>query len=135
MKQERLTPQLAAVYRAVDAARDHPTAHAVFARVRDDLPRVSLGTVYRNLEKLARQGRLRVLRLDSGARHYDAVCDPHDHFICEDCGVVVDVVAGITQSVDAAPRLLPHLVRRRSTLLYGSCMECTERTANAREAR
>ena len=49
---ERLTRQLAAVHDVVSAARDHPTAEDVWVRVRRRLPRVSLGTVYRNLQRL-----------------------------------------------------------------------------------
>ena len=51
----RQTRQLLAVFDAVSAARDHPTAEEVCARVRRQWPRVSLGTVYRNLQKLAAQ--------------------------------------------------------------------------------
>jgi Fe2+ or Zn2+ uptake regulation protein len=64
MKQQRTTRQLAAVYDALAASHDHPTADEIFRRVRDALPRVSLGTVYRNLDKLREQGRLRVVRLE-----------------------------------------------------------------------
>ena len=59
MTRARHTRQLAAILEAVSAAHDHPTAEQVYSRVRDRLPRVSLGTVYRNLQKLAEQQRVR----------------------------------------------------------------------------
>ena len=86
----RVTRQLGAVYDVLAASQDHPTADQVFQRVRRLLPRVSLGTVYRNLDKLRDEGRLRVVRLEGGQAHYDAMTDVHDHFVCESCGAVVD---------------------------------------------
>ncbi|MGH3055349.1 MAG: transcriptional repressor, partial [Gaiellaceae bacterium] len=52
---ERRTRQLTAVADVVNAAHDHPSAEEVHRRVRRKLPRVSLGTVYRNLQKLSAQ--------------------------------------------------------------------------------
>ncbi len=122
----RATPQLEAVYHAVESARDHPTAQLVFERVQRVLPRVSLSTVYRNLDKLSRDGRLRVLRVDSGVSLYDAVTRAHDHFFCEECGIVIDIDA-VVEPVEEDDRLPGHRVRRKSTTLYGTCHECSER--------
>ena len=99
MKQ-RATRQLTAVHEVLAAATDHPTAEQVYHRVRQRLPNVSLGTVYRNLDKLREQGRLRVVRLGGGQAHYDAMLDEHDHFVCERCGSVHDLTA------EAAPAAL-----------------------------
>jgi Fe2+ or Zn2+ uptake regulation protein len=74
MKRQRATRQLAVIYDALIATPDHPTAEQLFQRVRGVLPRVSLGTVYRNLDKLREQGRLRIVRLEGGQAHYDVVC-------------------------------------------------------------
>lgn len=126
---DRVTPQLEAVYRAVEGQRDHPTARQVFERVRRGMPRISLGTVYRNLDKLARVGRLRVLRLESGASLYDAVVDLHDHFICDDCGIVIDVAVPDGAAAAADERLAGHQVRRRTTTLFGTCRDCSPRAA------
>ena len=121
---QRATRQLAAVYDVLAASRDHPTADQVFRRVRDTLPRVSLGTVYRNLEKLREQGRLRVIRLASGEAHYDAMVEAHDHFVCERCHAVHDL-AGATPP-PAVPRLRADgcVVHWHTTALYGLCGEC-----------
>lgn len=123
MKQ-RATRQLAAVYDALAASFDHPTADQIFRRVRGILPRVSLGTVYRNLEKLREQGRLRVVRLEGGQAHYDAMVDAHDHFVCERCSAVVDLPAG-AHTPDVAPlRAAGYDVHWHTTALYGVCNHC-----------
>ena len=125
MKPQRATRQLAAVYDALAASHDHPTAEQIFQRVRGTLPRVSLGTVYRNLDKLREQGRLRVVRLEGGLAHYDAVVDVHDHFVCERCAAVIDL-PGDVRALDVAPlRDAGYDVRWHTTALYGVCNQCS----------
>ncbi|MFW5894251.1 MAG: Fur family transcriptional regulator [Verrucomicrobiota bacterium] len=87
----RHSRQRQAVYEAVQASDCHPTADDVFEIVRRRLPRVSLGTVYRNLEVLAEDGE--ILRLDAtgGQRRYDRTTKNHYHVRCERCGRVDDV--------------------------------------------
>ena len=111
------------------ASHDHPTAEQVFQRVRRRLPRVSLGTVYRNLDKLREQGRLRVVRLAGGQAHYDAMIDAHDHFVCERCGAVVDLPAARRRWTSGALRDAGYGVHWHTTALYGVCRGCAQRRA------
>ena len=62
--------------------RSHPTAEWVFEKVREQLPKISLGTVYRNLSILKQQGKIRELDFGETSRRYDAFVDEHYHFIC-----------------------------------------------------
>jgi Fur family transcriptional regulator, peroxide stress response regulator len=121
---QRLTRQLAAVYDALAASHDHPTADQLFHRVRRLQPRVSLGTVYRNLDKLREQGRLRVVRLEGGQAHYDAMVDAHDHFVCERCGAVVDLPGRAPARDVGALRAAGYEVHWHTTALYGLCTQC-----------
>ncbi len=119
----RVTPQLEAVYAAVESGRDHTNARQVWERVRRNLPGISLSTVYRNLEKLSRLGRLWVLRLDSGVGLSDAGGRAHDHFVCEQCSIVIDVESkSVRAEVDI--RLRGHRVLRQTTMMYGICGDC-----------
>jgi Fe2+ or Zn2+ uptake regulation protein len=126
MKQ-RATRQLGAIYDVLAGCTDHPSAEQVFQRVRRVLPRVSLGTVYRNLDKLREQGRLRMVRLAGGEARYDAMTDDHDHFVCEHCGGVQDLPR---QTVAQALRPLRDagcVVRWHTTSIYGLCGGCASR--------
>ena len=124
MKQ-RATRQLGALYDALAASRDHPTAEQLFQRVRRVLPQISLGTIYRNLDKLREHGRLRVVRLAGGEARYDAMTAAHDHFVCDHCGDVVDLPrCGLTPSA-AALRADGYEVHWHTTALYGVCKRCT----------
>jgi len=130
----RSTRQLGAVYDVLATSFDHPTADQVFQRVRRVLPRVSLGTVYRNLEKLRDEGRLRVVRLEGGQAHYDAMTDVHDHFVCESCGAVVDL-PDRSPALDLAPlHAAGYEVHWQTTALYGVCNRCAS-TAQRSAAR
>lgn len=122
---ERQTLQLAAVYDVVSAAHDHPTAEEVFARVRRRLPRVSLGTVYRNLQKLAAQQRVRIVHLADRTARYDGMLESHDHFVCEHCGALTDLPR--TQSpapTCGALSAAGYGVRTHAVTFYGVCPDC-----------
>jgi len=126
MKRRR-TRQLVATLDAVTASDDHPSADDVLRRVRLRLPRVSLGTVYRNLDKLRELGQVQVLRLADGVARYDATVEDHDHFICEPCGKLVDVEQ-VPRSVDFQDlQREGFLVRSLSRTFHGVCPTCMQR--------
>lgn len=69
----------------------HPSAQEIFARVRQRLPKISLGTVYRNLEQLAAHGLIRKLELPGEQRRFDGDVSQHYHIRCLVCGRVDDI--------------------------------------------
>ncbi len=106
---------------------DHPTADVVYMNVRQQNPNISLGTVYRNLTLLADLGEIQRLRLGDGVDHFDADISPHYHFICRDCGRVIDLemdsIDGIT---DIAAKNFGGSITGHMTYFYGSCDQCSE---------
>ena len=66
--------------------KDHPTAEVVYENVRMVYPKISLGTVYRNLTLLSETGEILRLRLGDGVDHFDADTSEHYHVICNSCG-------------------------------------------------
>jgi len=124
MIKQRRTRQLMTTWQVLAEAADHPSAEEVLRRVRRKLPKVSLGTVYRNLEKLRGLGQARVLRIAGGVARYDATVDEHDHFVCESCGKVIDMEQP-ARCVDVADlERKGFLVRSQSTTVYGTCRDC-----------
>ncbi|MBU5460793.1 Fur family transcriptional regulator [Anaerostipes sp. MSJ-23] len=71
--------------------KDHPTADTIYMNIKKEFPNISLGTVYRNLALLSERGEILKLTYDQGADRYDATVDPHYHFICRECGEVIDL--------------------------------------------
>jgi len=79
------------IYRLLAGTTAHPTAEWLHLQARRELPQLSLGTVYRNLQILAEQGRVRELQFGADQTRYDAMMEPHHHFICTGCGSMTDV--------------------------------------------
>ena len=75
---QRFSQQRERIYQTVLESRAHPTAEMVYQQLKPEMPRLSLGTVYRNLQQMAREGRL--TELDGPVTRFDAVTRPHTHF-------------------------------------------------------
>jgi Fe2+ or Zn2+ uptake regulation protein len=88
---QRYTEQRAAVYRFLHDTDVHPTAEEVFRTVRDELPGISLATVYKSLETLVGCGLAQKLTYGDSSARYDGRTDPHPHVRCLACGQVADV--------------------------------------------
>ncbi len=78
----------------------HPTAAELYDLVRRRLPKISLGTVYRNLDLLARMGIIQRLEMAGAETRFDGAVRPHDHIRCAGCGRIDDVTG---PPVDLAP--------------------------------
>ncbi len=136
-EQFRMTPSRRAILDGISGAACHPTADEVYEMVRRALPRVSLGTVYRNLELLTRHGLIRTLADGRGQRHYDAVLEDHCHVRCEACGRVDDVrVTSPGQLVDAVEDGGGYDIHGYRLSFTGLCPDCAserERSAPGRQ--
>lgn len=72
-------------------SKTHPTADEIFAMVRCRLPKVSLGTVYRNLEKMSVEGMIRKIKGSGSKKRFDATIENHYHIRCINCGKFEDL--------------------------------------------
>ena len=87
----RHTPQRAAVLEYLSQVHDHPTAEDVFFAVKRKLPKISLATVYKNLEALVASNAASKLTYGDGSARYDIRTDHHYHTRCLNCGSVSDL--------------------------------------------
>jgi Fur family peroxide stress response transcriptional regulator len=87
----RSTPQREVVYNVLLTKRDHPTADEVFARVKTDLPTISLATVYNCLETLVQCDLVRAVNFERGPTRYCPNLEPHAHFHDEATGQTHDI--------------------------------------------
>lgn len=95
---QRFTEQRAAVFRYLVNTDVHPTADEVFLAVRDDLPAISLATVYKSLETLVGCGLAVKLTYADHSARYDGRTDPHHHARCVACGRVLDLPGELRKS-------------------------------------
>jgi len=104
----------------------HPDADWVFARMREKMPNVSLGTVYRNLSQLAAENVILKLDVGQSADRFDGCKDPHYHLACNACGAVVDMPMPYTPSLNAAAEDGSGCqIEGHALLFYGKCPSCT----------
>ena len=88
---KRKTIQRSLTLQAVQTMQSHPTADEVYAAVSAEHPHISRGTVYRNLNQLSEDGKIRELEVPGGADRFDHCCHEHYHVRCLKCGRVFDV--------------------------------------------
>lgn len=105
--------------------KDHPTADTVYMNVRKSFPNISLGTVYRNLTLLADIGEIARVRVGDGIDHFDADTSPHYHFICKECGSIIDFYDANMQSLtESANRDFNGQIDGHVAYFYGKCRSC-----------
>lgn len=89
-KSQRNTRQRQVVLEELTKLASHPTAAQLYEITRRRLPKISLGTVYRNLQVLARMGAVRKLDTGGGEARFDGDMSQHYHVRCVRCGQVED---------------------------------------------
>ena len=105
--------------------KDHPTADMVYHEIRQTIPNISLGTVYRNLSLLADLGEILRLSCDGKTDRFDADIRPHYHFICKECGCVQDVDLPYQQDLDhLANDSFSGTITSHELLFQGVCSTC-----------
>lgn len=125
-----LTPQRAAVLRAIQGSEHHPTASEVFAAARKLRPSISFATVYNSLRYLKGASLIREISFGDGASRYDRETDRHDHAICTGCGKLVDF--DLPQTADLlrpAARKSRFKAESVHLTLVGVCPDCREMSA------
>lgn len=127
----RMTSQRRVILEELAKLKCHPTADDVYEAVRRRLPHVSLGTVYRNLDVLARsRAVIRIAAFESPCR-FDANVSPHHHITCTECGRVADVMDLPGDFLIEPPENLSgyNVVGHRLEFM-GVCPECQQKGAS-----
>lgn len=106
---------------------EHPTADTVYLHVREEFPRISLGTVYRNLNLLADIGEAVKITTPDGGDRFDGCTDPHYHVVCTSCGEVFDLKLDekhFQKMNQIADQHFDGSIDTHTTLFYGTCLKC-----------
>ncbi|MCP4378625.1 MAG: transcriptional repressor [bacterium] len=100
----RMTRQRRVILEELGTPNHHPTADAIYHRVRLKIPNISLGTVYRNLEVLSQSGQIRKLHVGSSQKQFDGALHPHYHVRCIQCGHLSDLPSEPFGDLEATAR-------------------------------
>ena len=121
----RKTQQREVILEVLKSTHCHPTADELYAMVRKRLPKVSLGTVYRNLEKLSESGEIQKIEGCGGQKRFDGDTKVHYHARCLECGRIDDVMIKPTKRLEnAAAGETDYQIIGHKTLFLGYCPKC-----------
>ena len=106
---QRFSQQRERIYQTVLESRAHPTAEMVYQQLKPEMPRLSLGTVYRNLQQMAREGRLTEL----------------DGPVTRSCGAVLDLeTVPYDERLDRLAAAQGCVVTGHTLIFTGHCPRC-----------
>jgi Fur family transcriptional regulator, ferric uptake regulator len=124
MAEWRHTQQRRVILEEMRGLRTHPTADELHLRVRERLPRISLATVYRNLDRLVAEGQIARLECAGASRRFDGDVTPHSHVRCQRCQRVADLPVSPDMSLVAAQASTDYLLTGARVEYLGRCPLC-----------
>ena len=122
-----VTPQRAAIYRALLESEDHPSPEILYRRVHRRMPSLSLATIYKALDALVRLGLVLQVDVAGETKRYDANLDRHHHLICTRCKKVTDFYDEGLDTVAPSKRLAGFVARTVSVQVFGLCPVCARK--------
>ncbi len=108
----------------------HPTVNWIYERCREQLPRISLGTVYRNLTELKNEGKIIEIGMGDGLQHFDGNPEAHLHFSCNRCGGIFDCISPDEELKAFIEKELGCKVTHQKLLFSGICKNCSAEDIN-----
>ncbi len=117
-----------AILAYLQATDEHPSAEMVYMGVKKDCPDISLATVYRNLALFQNQGLAQSIGTVKGIERFDGNVSPHVHFICSECGSVLDLpeVEAPAQLSQAVENGTGGKVNMYHLSFVGTCKNCVK---------
>jgi len=126
-RQHRMTRQRKVILDTLKRLKTHPTADELFGLVRKKLPKISLGTVYRNLELLTEQGVIRKLETAGAQKRFDGDVSPHYHIKCVRCGKIDDLMVQLPEIDPALAEDTRYEVLDVNLEFLGVCPKCQQK--------
>jgi Fur family ferric uptake transcriptional regulator len=134
MPSSRNTKQRMLVLHTLRSFPVHPTAVELYAKAREAMPSLSLGTVYRNLEILTHSGEVLCLERAGTSRRFDGNTAAHGHVRCTGCGRVEDVVGALPDAVLDNVRSPGFEILGMEVEFTGLCPQCRSKAEHLRNA-
>ena len=115
-----------AILEAIRSTTVHPTAEWVYQAVKPQYPDLSLGTVYRNIARFKEEGLIHAIGVVNGQERYDGDIRPHNHFVCSQCGSVMDLSEKyLSQEIhQLLSEKYDMLVLSHELIFHGVCQKC-----------
>ena len=107
------------------STKAHPSAETIYNALKPTMPTLSLKTVYTNLNFFEEHGQaIRVANVN-GVERYDANCEDHVHFVCDECGAVIDIMDADIKKAKKACQVGQAKIKSIQIVLHGTCENCS----------
>ena len=125
----RVTKQRALILEIIRRGRGHLDADEVYRRAREKQPRLSLSTVYRNLQLLKKLGLVEEVHFDEAHHHYEVKpSSEHHHLVCLGCGKVFEFHYPLTRYVKRkVPEAQDFEITGTEVRMTGYCPKCRQK--------
>ena len=114
-----------AIFKTIASTKSHPSAKWVYDKLKDEIPNLSLGTVYRNIALFKEQGRVITVANVNGEERIDADVTDHAPFVCECCNSVYDLVNSEQSPLEKQLLQNGFEIKRKNVVFYGICKKCS----------
>lgn len=105
----------------------HPTAEYLYAKIQEKDPKISLATLYRNLNQLTENGMIKKIDGLETSSHYDHNTNEHYHFICTKCRRVFDIDAEVApELIRRTEEKTDFLIENHDIVFSGICKDCRQ---------
>jgi Fur family transcriptional regulator, peroxide stress response regulator len=122
------------ILQIVKETNTHPTADWVYRNLKKEIPGLSLGTVYRNLNVLLEQGLIQKLPFDNTFDRFEGNVAPHYHLICEKCNTVEDFEMTVSININKqVEQKSSFKINRHRTDFFGICKKCQHQSTTNKE--
>lgn len=78
------------IYHIITGSVKHLTVEQIYAEMKNKYPKIALATVYNNVNKLWKAGKIRKVSVENMPDRYDRLTK-HDHLVCQKCGKLADI--------------------------------------------
>ena len=114
-----------AILAKLRSTKTHPTAEWIYLELKQDIPELSLATVYRNLNQFREEGEILSVGTVAGQERFDGDTSSHVHFVCKSCQSVSDVdVPAECVAIAKEVKRLGYQVESTSVVIHGQCKAC-----------
>ena len=113
------------ILKTVYTNSNHPSAEMIYKIVKQDLPKISLGTIYRNLNQLCLEGKIKRLSMPDLKDHFDKTIIEHTHLYCTKCQCIYDIFDdSIIENMKNIEKRTNHKINSYSFVCIGTCYKC-----------
>lgn len=123
----QVTYQRLAIFEALHNSSEHPSAEEIYQKVRKRFPMISLGTVYKTLEKFTEVGLVQKVGGMAEVSRYHARGDCHHHMFCVKCQSIQDIADPVGTNELTLPEGHGFEVLGHDVIIRGYCANCTEK--------